>query len=251
MRPPEVLPAGEPLGFPRCQRCPYVRVGPARICTECASQALERIVRQACPVCSQILPADGSCPNWLCDDPGRRIHRIDAIAYLSGELRVRLHRYKYGGKSGWSLIFGRLLLGWLEANIADHRPDLIVANPTYPTPDSAGAGHVEAILRSAAREDLLDVWPFDITEPPTIVKTDTTQKSAGRTAAAKRTAARELGAVLRIPDPCRTTGRHILVFDDVCTTGSQLNAVAACLLDQGKAAEVHGLVLARAPWRPR
>jgi hypothetical protein len=127
---PEELPAGEPLGFPRrCQRCPYVRVGPARICTACASRALEQIVPQACPMGSQMLDDGGYCPNWLCDDDGRRIERIDAIAYLSGELRVRIHRYKYEGRTYWSVVFGRLLLGWLEANALDNRPDLIIANP--------------------------------------------------------------------------------------------------------------------------
>ena len=251
MPPSEQFPAGEPLGFPRCQRCPYVRVGPARICTECAGKALDRIVLQACPVCSQKLADDGACPNWLCDDPGRRIERIEAIAYLSGELRIRIHRYKYEGKTGWSLIFGRLLLGWLEANAADSRPDLIIANPAYLEPGSAGPGHVERILRSAAKEDLLETWPFDLADSPAIVKTGRTEKSAGRTAAAKRSAGHELRVLLRIPNPERTAGRNILVFDDVCTTGSQLNAVAACLLDQGKAATVRGLVLARAPWRGR
>jgi predicted amidophosphoribosyltransferase len=39
------------------------------------------------------------------------------------------------------------------------------------------------------------------------------------------------------------------VFDDVCTTGYQLNAVAGCLLDQGQAARVRALALARAPWQ--
>jgi predicted amidophosphoribosyltransferase len=208
-------------------------------------------VARACPVCSQMVGADGSCPNWLCDDPGRRIERIDAIAYLSGELRVRIHRYKYEGRTGWALIFGRLLLGWLDANAADDPPDLIVANPTYRDPDAPGPGHVEAIIRSAAQEDLLGRWPFDLHDPPAIIKTQPTEKSAGRTAAAKRAAARDLRSVLAIPDPARTAGRNILVFDDVCTTGSQFNAVADCLLDDGKAANVRALALARAPWRPR
>jgi len=246
---PDALP--KPLGFPRCQRCPYVRVGPARICTECASEALERVVPRACPICSQMLASDGSCANWLCDDPGRRIQRIDAIAYLSGELRVRIHRYKYEGRTGWSLIFGRLLLGWLEANLVDTPPDLIIANPTHLAPGSAETGHVETIIRSAAREDVLRSWPFDIQNPAAVIKTQPTPRSAGRTATAKRAAGRELLSVLAIPDPSRTTGRRVLVFDDVCTTGSQLNAVAECLLDQGRAVTVRGLVLARAPWRPR
>jgi predicted amidophosphoribosyltransferase len=242
------LPAGEPLGFPKCIRCPYRRTGPARICVSCASKTLEGIEPSACPVCSQLLGADGTCPNWLCDDPQRRIERIDAIAYLSGALRVKIHRYKYDGKTGWSLIFGRLLVGWLEAHTADDPPDLIVANPTFTRPDGPDIGHVERIIDSAAIEDAEERWAFDV---ETVIKTGPTEKSAGRTAAAKRASAAELRRLLEIPDPAVTEGRKILVFDDVCTTGSQLNAVAECLLEEGNAARVRGLVLARAPWRPR
>jgi len=43
--------------------------------------------------------------------------------------------------------------------------------------------------------------------------------------------------------------KTVLLIDDICTTGTQLNAVAECLLDQGGAARVEGVVLARAPWR--
>lgn len=251
MSPAAVLPAGPPLGFPRCQKCPYVRVGPARICVGCARASLEPIALRACPVCSQMLAAGGSCPNWLCNDPGRRIARIDAIAYSSGELKQKIHRYKYDGKTGWALIFGRLLLGWLDGHAAADPPGLIVANPTYLAPGGARVGHIEAIIRSAANEDLLRRWPFDIGAPAAIVKAQPTPQSAGIAAVEKRAAGRTLRSILQIPDPARTAGRKIIVFDDVCTTGSQLDAVASCLLDHGGAAQVSGLVLARAPWRPK
>lgn len=245
------LPAGEPLGFPKCARCPYMRMGPARICVACASTALEAIEPGACPVCSQILSEDGRCPNWLCDDPRRRIERIDAIAYSSGALRDKIHRYKYDGRTGWSLIFGRLLVGWLEAHAADNAPDLIVANPTFTRPSAPAAGHIERIIESAAIEDAEGRWAFDVGDPRAIIKTGETEKSAGRSAAAKRASAATLRRLLEIPDPSVTAGRRILVFDDVCTTGSQLDAVADRLLDEGNATEVRGLVLARAPWRTR
>lgn len=203
-------------------------------------------------VCSQILDADGVCPNWLCDDPRRRIERIDAIAYLSGALRDRIHRYKYDGKTGWSLIFARLVVGWLEAHATADRPDLIIVNPTFTGPDHTYTGHTERIIESAAIEDVDERWPFDVVnERPAIIKTGPTEKSAGRTAAAKRASAAELRQVLEIPDPAVTEDRKILVFDDVCTTGSQLDAVAACLLDERGASHVRGLVLVRAPWRPK
>jgi predicted amidophosphoribosyltransferase len=39
-----------------------------------------------------------------------------------------------------------------------------------------------------------------------------------------------------------------VLIDDICTTGTQLDTVAGCLLDHG-AACVEAIVLARAPWR--
>src|ERR1022692_702623 len=197
------LPAGEPLGFPRCPRCPYVMMGPARICVACASKSLESIGPGACPICCQVLEEGVPCRNWLCNDAGRRIERIDAVAYYSGELASKIRRYKYEGKIGWALIFGRLLVGWLEAHARDGPPDLIVANPAYLEPADNGIGHIEAIIRSAAVEDVERRWAFDDETPAAIIKRWATAKSAGQSAAAKRASAAALYAALRIPDPAR------------------------------------------------
>ena len=105
---------------------------------------------------------------------------------------------------------------------------------------------------AAANEDLLGAWPFDVWAPPAIIKMKReTEKSAGKSAAAKRNAASELQEALAIPDRRTVEGRRILVYDDVCVTGSQPNAVAACLVEDGGATSVEGVVLARAPWRSR
>jgi predicted amidophosphoribosyltransferase len=81
-----------------------------------------------------MLEGESRCRNWLCEDQHRRIERVHAIAYLSGPLKTKIHSYKYQGKTGWALIFARLLVGWLEANASSNPPDLIVANPTYADP---------------------------------------------------------------------------------------------------------------------
>jgi predicted amidophosphoribosyltransferase len=164
-------------------------------------------------------------------------------------LQAKIHRYKYEGGAGWAVIFARLLVGWLEANAAHDPPDLIVANPTYTDPASARLGHIEKIIAAASIEDYEGRWRFDTGGRPAIIKTRPTEKSAGQSAVAKRAVADALRAALAIPDPARTQGRYILVFDDVCTTGRQLNAVADCLLAEGRAGRVRGLVLARAHWR--
>jgi len=245
------LPAGVPLGFPRCPKCSYLRAGPAHICVACAGQTFEAIPRNACPVCSQLLDVDGTCPNWLCGDSARRISRIHAISYQSGPLRNVISRYKYDGRYGWALIFGRLVLGWLETYGGASPPGLIVANPTYAGPGGRSLAHTELVLEVAAHQDVQRTWPFDVANPRAIVKTRATPQSASATAKAKRAAAAELRAALAVPDPSRTAGRYVLVYDDVCTTASQLNAVADCLLADGQASRVEALVLARAPWRRR
>ncbi len=207
------------------------------------------VASQGCPVCSQPLAGGGACRNSLCRDPGRSIGRIDAVASLSGVMQNAIQRYKYEGETGWAPAFGRLVVGWLDAHAAADPPELIVANPTYVGPGEAGPGHVEAIIRAAAAAAAGRRWPFDVHVPAAVVKTEPTERSAGCSFAEKQITAAALREVLRIPDPARTAGRSILVVDDVCTTGWQLNAVADCLAREGRAARVRALVLARAPWR--
>ena len=240
-------PVGPPLGFPKCPQCMYLHSGPPRVCLACSRKSFENVTATACPVCSQIVES-GSCPNWLCTDPARRITRIRAIAYSSGELRTTIHRYKYKGKQGWSLIFGRLLVAWLDQNGRDRPPDLIIANPTFLGDGGAAFGHTERVIEAAATEDVLSKWPFDVSDPRVLLKTAASDKSAGGSVRAKRTVARARRDVLFLTDAERIKGRRIMVYDDVCTTGSQLNVVAGYLLDEGGAASVEGIVLARAPW---
>jgi len=200
-------------------------------------------------VCSQRPDAGGRCANELCSSPGRRISKIHAIGYQSGPLRSVINSYKYSGTRSWSVVLGRLLLAWLEETMAGEPPGLIVVNPGYAGSGGDDFAHAEAVLAAAARADARKRWPFDLLSPAAVVKIRPTLKSADAQAWAKRATGNELRSALQVPDPARTAGQHILVFDDVCTTGKQLDAVAGCLLDQGGAAQVEGVVLARAPWR--
>lgn len=241
--------------FPDCHACARLRCGPAAVCLACASGRITRPAPGACPVCAQRRAADGCCPNELCRSPGRRISRIHAIGYQAGPLRRAIYSYKYGGTRSWCVIFGRLLAAWLEQNMAADPPGLIVANPTFTgCPGAAGEpgprfAHTEAVLRAAADADRGLRWPFDTATPATIVKTRATLRSADAQAWSKRVTGAELSDAIEVTDPDRTAGRFVLVYDDICATGSQLDAVAGCLLDEGGAARVEGIVLARAPWR--
>jgi predicted amidophosphoribosyltransferase len=240
--------------FPRCRGCAHFGAGPAAVCLSCARPQLALVGPDACPVCSQRAGPDGSCPNELCRSARRRVGRIHAVAYQAGPLRRVINDFKYRDARDWPVILGRLLLGWLDEHLVTDPPDLIVANPSFVGPGGQLFAHTEAVIEAAAAQagarspDSLP-WQFDTANPAAVIKTAPTLKSADAPAWYKRATATDLAGALRVPDPARTEGRFILVYDDICTTGGQLNAIAGCLLDQGGAVRVEGLVLARAPWR--
>jgi predicted amidophosphoribosyltransferase len=244
----ELIPVGVPTaGFPDCHGCEYFRSGPARLCLACASPRLLPPGPDACPSCAQRLRADGAaCPNELCRSSRRRIDKIHAMGYQAGPMRRAINSYKYRGSRGLAVVLGRLLLAWLELHMAADPPGLIVVNPSFVAPGGQQFAHTEAVLSAAAEADGGDRWPFD---PTAIIKTRSTLKSADGQAWSKRVSGNDLRDALLVPDPARTAGEFVLVYDDVCTTGTQLDAVAGCLLDQGGAARVEAIVLARAAWR--
>jgi predicted amidophosphoribosyltransferase len=233
-------------GFPNCPGCAYLRAGSASVCAACADAELARPGSDCCVICAQRLDGPGSCPNELCHSARRRIGRIHAIGYQTGPLRRAINNYKYRDVRGLCVVFGRILLGWLDEHMAADPPDLIVANPSFVGPGGQRFAHTEAVLAAAALADGGHRWRFD---PAAIIKTAPTLRSADGQAWSKRVSGNELRDALTIPDPTQTAGRFALVFDDVCTTGTQLDAVAGVLLDQGRAARVEGVVLARALWR--
>ena len=239
-------PIGLLLEFPNCPKCAYLQSGPPQVCLSCARKSFSNIPDTACPVCSQKME-NGLCRNQLCKDAKRYIQKIQAIAYYSGELKELIPRYKYKHKSGWSLIFGRLLVAWLNENLENDKPDIIIANPTYSQDDKL-PNHTELVIDVACKEDVYDKWPFDIQQPRALIKTGHTPQSAGNRAATKREAAEALKNVLEIPDPSRIKDCYVLVYDDICTTGSQLDVVAEYLIVNGQAKRVAGIVLARTPW---
>jgi predicted amidophosphoribosyltransferase len=173
--------------------------------------------------------------------------RAIAMKERGSPLERTIIDYKYYARWGWSLIFARLLLGWLERTLHPHDVDLIVAAPTYIGPPKWRFPHTEAVIDSAAVQDVRGLWPFDQNEPRAIVATGQRSQSAGSSLAGKQVAAAELAAVLLVPDPARVIGKRVLVYDDVLTSGETLNAIAGALRRVG-AAEVSGVVLARQAW---
>lgn len=193
---------GPPAGFPRCGECIYFNNGSADICFTCAGAAVTSVSATACPVCSQYLEPDTSCSNRLCRSPSRRISRIQAIAMYADPLKYPIWALK-DGKRGWGTIFGRMLLGWLDAT--NPNVDLIIALPTFyrspPVEGSRPYPHTEAVISAASNEDLLGRWPFDVTDPRLVTQTAPSPKSAGGDWSAKHAAAQAKREVWQLDEP--------------------------------------------------
>lgn len=236
-------------GFPACPVCAYAVTGTARLCSDCAGRTLQPVADPHCPVCSQALAPGRLCANRLCALPvaQRGFSRVDAVAVYSGALRDKIHQLKYDGAYGWAMIFGRLLVGWMESHPEQMRGvDHVVGNPTHT--GRQPLQHIEAIMDAAYTEDVTRAFPLSPPGAHRLVKEGETPRSANRNLDDKRAAAAAHAAALTWASDTRDIkGATILLVDDVFTSGSQLQQVALRLRASG-AADVRGLVLACVPW---
>ncbi|MFI6415404.1 ComF family protein [Streptomyces sp. NPDC050585] len=172
---------------------------------------------------------------------------MDAVALYAHPLEAVIKKFKYDdGNTGWGTIFGRLIVGWLNAHedeVADI--DLIIGNPS--APGRMPIQHIETIMSAAYAEDIAGRWPIADPAKPVLVKTRETKKSAagGVRWNEKMEAAKEHAAALKLHTPVQ--GKRILLVDDVFTTGATFHTVGKRLTQEAEAAEVRGLVLARVP----
>lgn len=213
-----------------------------------------------CGVCDQTyLDGEDECRNPVCNMSQRWFEWNYAIAIRSGVLQQVIDVYKRStpssGDRGWSAIFGRILVGFLDAHAETFEGvDLIVASPTYTGPGAhRWWDHIRGILVAADKEQAVPGrWPFHLDDPPAVIKTAETERMRGKSYQERRANAEgPLRACLRVPDPSLTRGRRIVVVDDVFTDGLTLREVARALVSEGHASEVQGVTLARQPFGRR
>ncbi len=229
----------EPLGFPRCYKCFYLQNGSPGVCIQCAHETIEPLSAPLCQICAQQIIEGAQCRNKLCLDPNRAFDRIEAIAKYGEPILSAITGLKRGRQKEWAIIFGRLIIGHLDKKQKPYT--VIVPNPTYM---ETGDGHTELVLESAMTEDVQRKYNFE----PRVLSMPLPKGTRGRLSYDEKLArADELRDNLVISTNLALKGADVLIYDDVCTTGLQLNAVAIRLKEAG-ARSVDGLVLARKTW---
>ena len=152
-------------------------------------------------------------------------------------MREALHAFKFGGQRALAAPLADLLIEMGTRSLPVPAPDLLVPVPLHPR-RARERGFNQALLlaRRLGRSWELPV-PTDV-----LIRAAATRPQTDLTARERRTNVRDAFALRRAD---LVAGRHVIVVDDILTTGSTASACARSL-SEGGAATVGVLTVARA-----
>lgn len=212
---------------PACLLCGVA--GSGRLCSACHAD-LPWHTRSCCPVCATPTPAGEVCGACLKRPPAfARTHAALAYRFPLDRLIPRL---KYHGQLSSAPVLADSLAHTLTAA---PRPDCIVPMPLHPARiRERGFNHATEIARGVAHQ-------LDLRLDPDLCRRvrDTPPQMALKLDARRRNVRGAFACTADLAD------KHIAVVDDVMTTGTSLDELAATLKRAG-AREVSCWVVARA-----
>lgn len=160
-------------------------------------------------------------------------------------MREAIHALKYDGLRPAARGLGRMLAEAI-AQLAAEAPDemLVVPVPLHRSKHS-GRGFNQARMLAVQALGCLrqthPAWQLRLA-PGTLVRQRSTESQAGLTPRQRRI---NLRGAFRVAAPAAVAGKHVLVIDDILTTGATARAAAQALVKAG-AATVWVATLARA-----
>lgn len=172
---------------------------------------------------------------------------VRAIAYGPYESRLKdaIHALKYGGLIPASAELGRRLAEAI-ARLANQAPAemLVIPVPLHTSKQATRGFNQAGLLARHALQTLRRTHPsWRLTlSSGVLVRQRATGTQAGLTPRQRRLNVR---GAFRMTDPAAITGKHVLVVDDILTTGATARAASQALLDAG-AESVWVATLARA-----
>jgi ComF family protein len=163
-----------------------------------------------------------------------QVPRIRAVFYFEAAIREAVHRFKYDGVTALGQPLGYLMADyWLTHPT---QSDMIVPVPLHPE-RRRKRGFNQAALLAKELSERVDL-AMDAT---TLVRRRATASQVGLDVEQRKSNVRD--AFHCTTD--RLANRRVLLIDDVCTTGSTLEACALALWEGG-VVSVEALTLARA-----
>lgn len=201
------------------------------ICAHCRD-ALPRL-GMACRYCACELPMAGVCGGCL-----QKVSLLDSVTAtyrFSDSIRGLIHQYKYDGKSFDAKLLVNLMI--------DRLPDTPLTNLIFlPIPLHEKKLRERGYNQSALLAKQLSKRSGARYQEGWIVKAESTPSQQGLD---RRARLKNLAEAFSLPSPDDIRHQHIMLIDDVMTTGATLETVAK-LLKRAGAASVHGWVIAKA-----
>jgi len=216
---------------PRCVVCR--RIG-EWFCAVCR-QAIEKILPPICERCGRPLIAARAstmpyCP--YCHKQPLRIDGTRATAFFEGSVRAAIHAFKYDHRPELSHPLGKLLDDYLSQYPLPI--DVLIPVPLHPERERArGYNQSHLLARVLGEQRRLPVWNDALT------RTRHTRPQVELDAVERQANVQDAFVATN-----RVAGAHILLIDDVCTTGATMEACGLALQERG-AASVWGLAIAR------
>ena len=171
--------------------------------------------------------------------------RAASYGIYQGRMREAIHALKYDRLHGVSNGLGRMLAEAI-AQLAGEAPEemLVVPVPLHASKYAQrGFNQSRSLARAALRilRKSHPAWRLTLASR-TLLRQRATESQAGLTPRQRRINVRGAFAV---SDPARVTAQHVLIVDDILTTGATARAAARALVEAG-AASVWVATLARA-----
>jgi ComF family protein len=234
-----------------CALCgsPLPHLSSAPICNAC----LAEFPAHAGPRCAR---CGDRCDLLLESDPGTYLCRLcrlspppffRAVSYgpYEGRLRDAIHALKYSRVRTTDRFLGRMLAQAIDG-LAKEAPleMLVVPVPLYRSKRAARGFNQARALADRAVQVLRRTHPeWRLTlAPRTLIRARATLSQAGLTTRQRRL---NLRGAFRVSDASAVAGKHVLVVDDIFTSGATARAAAKALADAG-AAGIWVATLARA-----
>lgn len=194
--------------------------------------------RLLCTACCAALPAVpfAFCARCLVlgrDPVGCRLHAARAVraAWVFDErARAFVHAFKFGARPGLAAAAASAL----AAAAGPRRSDLVLHVPMHPLRERLRGYNQAAELARHAAARLGVPWSED-----GLVRRALARRQVGAGARARR---RRLARAFEVVRPAELKGRHVLLVDDVITTGATMDACLGALAAAG--AQPLGVVLA-------
>ena len=213
--------------------------------TALVNHVLEWLYPPRCMVCEQLLPIRGSrwvcaegCRELLSDAPEQEGGKNKAVFLYDDILRTLLYRFKYGEHPEYGEGFAHLMAEKLGADYFDNlQADVLVPVPLHAKREKS-RGYNQSVLLARHLGRLYNI-PV---EEKFIVRTRHTRAQSGLSPGERR---QNIAGAFTLYKAKTPAGKHVVLVDDIFTTGATLDACTALLI-QNEAEMVSSVTLSAA-----